>query len=306
MMPVSSNFRPIARFAFLGFLVLSVPATVLYAEPLDVLRRAMIEYLLSEAIDLDVAINGPIDISFDLEPKVSIADITALEDELPPDLKAMSAKSLSLKVPLLPLLVGHVQLKSLVVDGLKIAIDIPEGGAAEDEGGVDAGELVGDFVRSHFAGDLLIRDAEFEYVNPDSGFDLRFELDEIKSRPSVDGGVSIDGAGLLNGEPWKLDGDVGPPGDDEYAREFVISVIHTGLKNAGAGTYLVDGSVDTVKTFVGAPVFSLNNAERDDLEAFSHPTTLTRGGCPRESVLRIMGLRDRAGPGPIGPGRTTR
>ena len=254
-MRLSSTYRPIARWAFLAFLVLCVPATslsVLYAGPFDVLRRAKVERLLSEAMDLDVAINGPIDISFDLEPKVSIADITALEDELPPDLKAMSAKSLSLKVPLLPLLVGHVQLNSLVVDGLKIAIDIPEGGAAEDEGGVDAGELVGDFVRSHFAGDLLIRDAEFEYVNPDSGFDLRFELDEIKSRPSVDGGVSIDGAGLLNGEPWKLDGDVGPPGDDEYARKFVISVIHTGLKNAAAGTYYLDGSVDTVDMTVTA------------------------------------------------------
>ena len=43
-----------------------------------------------------------------------------------------------------------------------------------------------------------------------------------------------------------------PPGDDEDARKFVISVIHAGLKNAVAGTYHLDGSGDTVEMTVTA------------------------------------------------------
>ena len=143
-MNLSSTFRPIARSAFLAFLVLSVPATafaMLYAETFDVLRRAKVEQLLSEAIDVEVEVSGPISISFDWEPKVSIAEITAIESSLPPDLKGMSVKSLSLKVPILPLLAGRIQLNSLAIDGLKVAIEIPEGGVPENGGGVDAGEM---------------------------------------------------------------------------------------------------------------------------------------------------------------------
>jgi DNA-binding beta-propeller fold protein YncE len=50
---------------------------------------------------------------------------------------------------------------------------------------------------------------------------------------------------------------------------------HTGDQVRGFG-YLHDGSVDTVKNFVGAPVFNLNPAQEDDVEAFSlvFPTDL--------------------------------
>lgn len=251
----SSPFRLIARLAFLALLVLSVPAAallVLYAEPFEALRRHQVEYFLGDAIDLEVEVSGPIGVSFDWEPKITVADITAVEDELPPDLKAVSAKALSLKVSLLPLLVGHVQLNSLVIDGLKVAIEIPQGGEDDDEDGVDVARVIGDFVRSRFADDILLSDAELDYVNKDSGFDLRYEFDELESQATVDGGVSVDGGGRLNGEPWKIDADVDPPGDDDDVRKFVISVIHAGLRNAFAGTYRFDGSGDTVDMSVTA------------------------------------------------------
>jgi hypothetical protein len=38
---------------------------------------------------------------------------------------AISAKTLSLKISVLPLLMGRLQLNSMVVDGLKIDIEIP-------------------------------------------------------------------------------------------------------------------------------------------------------------------------------------
>ncbi len=245
----SSPVRLAVRLVFFAVLILSVPATafaVLYAKPFEPLRRANIERLLSDAIDVQVEVRGPITISSDWEPTISIADVVAVESDLPSDLKGMSAKSLRLKLPLLPLLAGQVQLNSLVIDGLKVAVEIPHGGEAEDKGGVDVAEVVSDFVRSRFADDLVLRDAELDYVNHDSGFDLRYEFDELESKPSAAGGVDVKGAGRLNGEPWKLDGEVDPPGDDGDARKFAVSVIHAGLKNALAGTYNFGMWGDTV------------------------------------------------------------
>jgi hypothetical protein len=247
----SSPFLFLGRAVFIAFLVLSVPATalaVIYLDSFEPLRRANIEYLLGDAIDLEVEVKGPITISSDWEPTIAIADVTAVESDLPPDLKSLSAKSLSLKVPLLPLLVGQVQLNTLTIDGLKMAVDIPPGGAAKDKGGVDVAEVIGDFVRSRFADDLLLRDAELDYVNQDSGFDLRYVFDELESKRAADGSVDIGGTGRLNGEPWKLDGDVDPPGHDENKRTFALSVIHAGLRNALAGTYRFDDDGDTIAT----------------------------------------------------------
>lgn len=256
----SSPLRLIARVLFLAVVILSVPAmalAVLYAAPFEPLRRANIERLLSDAIDVEVEVRGPIAIGFDWTPTVTIEDIIAVESDLPRDLKTLSARSVRLQVPLLPLLAGSPQLNTLVVDGLKVAIEIPEGGTEEDEGGVDVAELVGDVARSGFADDLLLRNATLDYANRDSGFDLHYAFDEIESRPSADGGVSVDGTGRLNGEPWKLDGDVDPPGEDEDKRKFVLAVIHAGLKFALAGTYdfdsgLLDFAGDTVDMTVTA------------------------------------------------------
>ncbi len=242
--------KVVTGLIIVGLLVLSVPAAilaVLYAPPLELLRRAGIEYLLGSAIDLDVAVKGPVTISFGSEPTISIADASAVEGDNPPELKEMYVKRVSLKLSLLPLLAAQVRLHSLVIDGLEVTIDIPQGGG-KDNDSADPGEMIGEFLRTDFAGDFLLRDAKFNYVNEDSGFDLRYALDEVRSRPAPDGGVNIKGTGHLNGEAWKLDGNVDPPGEDESRRTFAILLVHAGLKSALTGTYALDAGGDTVDT----------------------------------------------------------
>jgi AsmA family protein len=256
----SSALRLLLRILFLGVLILSVPVTalaVLYAEPFEAARRANVEHLISEAIDTEVEVRGPISIGFGWTPTISIEDLVAVEGELPPDLKGLSAKSVKLELPIMPLLAGDVQLNALVIDRLAASVEIPEGGAAADDGGVDVTELIGDFVRSRFAGDLLLREPKFDYVNHDSGFQLHYLFDEIATRPSGDGGVVINGTGELNGEPWKLDGDVEPPGEDDDTRKFALALNHVGLRLALAGTYEFDAGLfdfdgDTVDMTVTA------------------------------------------------------
>ncbi len=58
--------------------------------------------------------------------------------------------------------------------------------------------------------------------------------------------------------------------------------------------FLHDGSVDTIKTFLGAGVFALNNAEEDALEQFllAFPT----------DIAPIVGQQVTIGPGNFGVG----
>jgi uncharacterized protein involved in outer membrane biogenesis len=267
-MHLSSPLRLFLRSLFIGALILCVPVLaflVLYAGPFEPLRRTMTEKLLSEAMGTKMEVRGPIHISSDWFPTVRIEDISAVESEQPPDLKRLSVKSIKFDVPLMPLLVGDVQLHTLVIDGLDVAIKIPQGGAEEDEDGISVAETVGDFVRSPYAGDFVLRDATVDYVNDGSGFDLHYVFDEIASRPSDDGGVDVDGTGRFNDEPWRLDVDVDPPGEDEDRRKFVLAVNHAGLKVAFAGLYAFDTSFfetegDTVDMTVTASAPQLNRS----------------------------------------------
>ena len=267
-MRFSSAVRLIVRVVFLGVVILSVPTmalAVLYAKSFEPLRRASVERLLSTAIDTEVQVRGPIRVSFDWAPTVTLEDIVAVESDPPTDLKSLSVRSMRLRVPLLPMLTGDPQLHMLVVDGLKVSIEIPGYRAEDDEGRANVAELVGDFVRSPVAGNVFLRDATFEYVNLDSGFGLHYDLDELESQKLEDGGVAINGTGRLNGAPWKLDGDVDPPGEDEARRKFVFAVNHAGLKAAFAGVYTFDTSFietggDTVEMTVTASAPKLNQS----------------------------------------------
>ena len=280
--------------AVFGALILSVPMAVLallYAAPLEGVRRAGTEYLLGDALDLDIAVRGPIKVGFGWEADIAITDPVAIESKLPSDLKEMSAKTLYLKLPLMPLLAGQALPNSLKIDGLKLDINIPEGEQSDAEE-VNVGEVIGDFLRSGFADDLRLRGAELNYVNAASGFNLRYSFDEIATRPRQDGGVVISGSGRLNGEPWKLAGNVNPPGDDAKRRNFSISVTHAGLDNNLAGIYAFDAGGDTIDTTLTATAPKLGRflavyGISGDLAGTGHLTGKLAG---KVDALKVSGL----------------
>jgi hypothetical protein len=280
-----------SAFAAVIVLIPTAVLALLYAGPLEGLRRAGTEYLLGDALDLDIAVRGPIRVGFGWEADIAITDPVAVESKLPSDLKEMSAKTIHLKLPLMPLLAGQALPNSLEVDGLKLDINIPEGNApAADD--VDAGEIIADFLRSGFADDLLLRGAELNYVNAESGFDLRYSFDEIATRPRQDGGVDIGGSGRLNGEPWKLAGNVDPAGDDPKRRKFSISIKHAGLDNNLAGIYAFDTGGDTIDTVLTATAPKLGRflavyGISGDLAGTGHLTGKLAG---RIDSLKLNGL----------------
>jgi hypothetical protein len=196
---------------------------------------------------LKTTVSGPVQIGFGLEPSISIGDIAGEDDEMPADLKGVTAKTLSLRISVLPLLMGRLQLNSLSVDGLKLDIEIPVGGSnTNPDDDMDIAGFVHDFVRSRFAGDVLLRDAELNYVNQETGFTIRYAFDNLGSSPSDSGGVTVAGTGRINGEPWKDDGKIDPPGDNQDQRSFSFTGVQAGLTSAFAGTYTLSDSEDTI------------------------------------------------------------
>lgn len=243
----------LARLGFIVLLLLLVPATallLLFSPPFESWRRAKAEALLSDAIDLQTQIKGPIEISFGWEPTIAIGDLAGVGDDMPSGLKAIGAKRLGLTIALLPLLTGNIQLSGLMVDGLEVDIEIPVGDDDDDE--MDISGFIGDFVRSPFAGDAYLRDAQVNYDNQDTGLVIRYAFDSLSSSPAEDSGVEVYGSGSVNGEPLRLDGKVDPPADGAPERHFVLSAHQAGLTSALAGKYLFGDPSDSLDATLSA------------------------------------------------------
>lgn len=245
-MSSSTLLRLAARILFLGAVILSVPVmalAVLYADVFEPLRRTGVERLLSAATGAEVEVRGAVRISFHWAPVVTVEDVVAVASASPAELKDLSIRSMRVRVPIFPGRAANPQHRALVVDGLNVSIEVPEGRVSEDEDGIDIGKLITDLVRSPFAGDFLLRDVTVNYVSLDSGFRLHYVLDKLESQRTADRGVAINGSGRLNGEPWRLDGHAAPRGEDEYKRQFVIAVKHAGLSLTFDGTYKRDAGL---------------------------------------------------------------
>jgi AsmA family protein len=244
--------RIIARLSFLALVILILPITALvvfYSPLLEGWRRAKAEQLLSDAIDLKTNVNGPVTIGFGLEPTISVYDLSGAEDDLPNDMKGVSAKSLRLRISLLKLLSGSVDLSSLVVEGLKVDIDIPLESAAlinDVNNDMDVTGFVQDFVRSPFAADITFHDAQLNYVNEVSGFTISYAFDSLSAKAGEGDTVVATGVGRINGEPWKAAGKVDAPGDDPDKRSFSFTGVQAGLTSSLAGTYTLADEHDQI------------------------------------------------------------
>lgn len=258
LMQRSSLSLVVSRLSFFAIVVLIFPVmalVLLYSPLFEGWRRAKAEQLLSDAIDLETNVNGPVMIGFGLEPTISVYDLSGAEDDLPNDMKGVSAKSLSLRISLPKLLAGSIELSALAVKGLKVDIDIPvESGALINDvnENMDVTGFVQDFVRSPFGADITLHDAELNYVNEESGFTISYAFDSLSSKPGEGGTVVATGVGKINGEPWKADGKIDPPGDNPDQRGFSFTLAHAGLTSTFAGTYtLADPNDEIDCTFTG-------------------------------------------------------
>jgi hypothetical protein len=98
---------------------------------------------------------------------------------------------------------------------------------------------------------LQLHDAELNYVNKETGFTIRYAFDSISSKPGAGGTVLVAGIGKINGEPWKANGEVDPPGENADQRSFSFTGAQAGLTSTFAGTYTIgdrDDLIDAVFT----------------------------------------------------------
>ena len=243
-----SSIRLILRILFIFFLILCIPFVgllMLSVGPFGELRRHVAEHFLSKAIDVEVAVKGPVKIGFGLTPKVSVKDVVAVESDVPSDISDLSVRSIDLELPVIPLLTGHMQLNALTIDGLMVAIAIPAGETTESQGMAEIGQFISNIVHSPVSSNFELRDTKLDLVDHESGFTLRYVFEAFVSEAKDDGSIRVDAKGELNGEPWNLDGDVDPK-IDGHTRKFDVGIQHVGLTTGFAGTYTFGGSRDTV------------------------------------------------------------
>jgi hypothetical protein len=210
--------------------------------------------LLSDAIDLQTQINGVIDVSFGWPTTITIDGVAGVGDDLPSGLKAISAERLRVTIAFLPLLAGNVQLSGLVVDGAIVNIEIPAGEYDEE---MDLSGFIGDFVRSPFAGDIFLRNAQLNYDNQETGIAIRYAFDSLRIMPAEDGGVAVKGSGSINNEPLQLHGKVAPYGEDAKQRSFAVSATQAGLNSALSGKYLFGDASDSIDATLSGTAPSL-------------------------------------------------
>ncbi|MGH6791421.1 MAG: hypothetical protein ACRECF_01620, partial [Methyloceanibacter sp.] len=93
----------LARLGFLLMLVFAVPfavIAVLFSTPLEPLRRAKAAQWIGEALDFEVSVNGPVTVGFDWDATLTVRNVVGIKSELPTDMKAISAESITMEVPL--------------------------------------------------------------------------------------------------------------------------------------------------------------------------------------------------------------
>ena len=261
-MSLSSFLRTILQVGFVLLLILALPVAglmLISAGPFDEVRRKAAQHFISEAIDVPVEVKGPVEIGISLEPKVSLRDIVAVESRLPADMKDLSVKAADVEIPLLPLLTGHLDLSGLTVDGLKVAIDIPQGRGTEVQGVKSIAGFVGNVVHSGTSSNFKMRDTVIDITDQETGFKITYAFDAVVSKARDDGSIAVDAKGRMNGEPWKFSGDVKPRVDGQK-RTFDFSVDHPGLVGAFFGDYAFGSDGDVVDVKVTAEVPSLQQS----------------------------------------------
>ena len=166
-------------------------------------------------------------------------------------MKEVSADRLALRISIPTLLTGKVDLNAIVVDGLKVDIDIPTDAVAEKAGrrqddDLAIGEFIQDFVRSQLSSDVTVNGLDLTFDNQETGFAMHYALDRIAATPGEGGAIAITGAGSINKAPWKIEGEVAAPGDDDAFRNFTLMASQAGLTSKLAGRYEFDDEADRI------------------------------------------------------------
>lgn len=251
--------RSVLRLLFICGVVLSLPilAYRLLAEgPFEGLRRQVSGAVLTAALGTPIEVKGPVEIAFGLEPVVSIRGIASADGGNATDVKALAVDAVDFQVPLLPLLIGRVDMDWLTVEGLKVVIELPQGRERESKGAEAIAAFVSGVVHSPVSRNFELRDAAIDYSDRETGFSLRYGIDAIVSKAREDGAVDVDARGDLNGEPWAVSGNAKPL-EDGNKRQFAFSATHAGLTSALAGDFVFGWSGDTVDMRVTSQLPSL-------------------------------------------------
>ncbi len=249
------RFRPLLVLAsVLGAAVLIVLVAgwaVLYTKPFESLRRSEVASLLDDELGLITSVNGDVELSYGLNPTLTIENVSCTDPDKDSALKVLSAEKLVFTVSLNSLFTGKVKPTALTAYGLKVDLDYPEKksqAAADEAEQSDIANFVQGLVRTTFTDDLTVNGLTVSYVDQEVGLDALYVFKRVSSL-GEDGSkvIRVTGEGTVNDQPMAVNGTVEPSTSEAGGNSFSFTIDHPGLTAKLIGTYEIGESVDTIE-----------------------------------------------------------
>ncbi len=206
------------RIAVIGAALAAAAAVAVYAT-LSSLEfeelRGIAESEVRQATGRELKVAGPIDLQISLSPSIALEDVSFANAPWGSRSALATVKRLELEVSLLPLLLGDVRIRRLVLVEPDILLETDRDG----RGNWLFGEApVGDGEGEESPGtlptfsEIVVRDGRAFFHNGKTDRTMRFHLSSLRARAeSRSGPIEIAVSGAANSTAFKIEGTLGSP-----------------------------------------------------------------------------------------------
>ncbi|MCZ6773646.1 MAG: hypothetical protein O7G83_16935, partial [Proteobacteria bacterium] len=211
-------------------------AVVAYAPVFGDFRRNLAVRVLSDSLELPIAIDGDVDVVVARSLKLRIPEVRIAGRNRPEGHRARPMNLVELSFPLWPALAGSFEVSELVISGGRLELT-GETGSGMSAAGI--ARLPFGFLNTRVSDHLEFRDFAIHYQDT-SGWEFEWTIDMFSSQRSASGErIVLDSQGTLNGLPYSLSGSFANPRADKGDRgrePFELIVDFSGLAAKVGGT----------------------------------------------------------------------
>lgn len=201
-----------------GLVAAALVGAVVVLKSLDFNQyKTLIAEEARKATGRELTIAGDIELEVSFSPALAVSGVSFANAPWGSRPEMARIQRFEAQVELLPLLVGEVRVRRLVLVGVDILLETDENGrgnwlwgGAEAEAGAPPEETAGGGIVVPTFDVVDIRDATLTYRDGKSGEEIRLRLDRLEaSAPDLASPLTFELAGGYNGIPFTADGEVG-------------------------------------------------------------------------------------------------
>ena len=212
--------------ALLPILLLAFALLYLHVADLSE-HRETIAREASKLAGRDISFNGDLDIDLSLSPSIVVSEVAVANADWASAPHMLTVGRFEAAIELLPLLRGAIHIPHLYVDGIRASLETDQAGTGnwilQTADGVDQAEQASAppaKLQLPWFGDLNIADVELVYHDGQTGRQIASRLEHARiSADDPKAPTVLDIVGLIDGEPFEVNGTVALPG--VFARDSI-------------------------------------------------------------------------------------